>query len=190
MTDVDRIKDNLDYVTCAVRNGEVRGGIPALYFLWGPVIFIGFTLVDLAPRFTSIYFLVAGTAGGLFSWWLGTRNERRRGINNTALGRRYGLHWLITGVAFLLAFASMMSGSGWGGPELFLLVAGLSYSLAGVHLDRPLLYSGFLMLACYGVMVLLSPPYAWTLTGVLVGFALVGSGIAQRVANRPSGTAQ
>ncbi|WP_299939719.1 hypothetical protein [uncultured Microbulbifer sp.] len=180
MTDLDNIRDNLDYVSSAVRSGTSRDGIPALYFLWGLLIFIGFALPDLAPRFAAIYWLPASIGGGLVSWWLGERAERRQGINNTAFGRRYGLHWLVSGAAFLLVFISLISGQGEAGPELFLLVAGLSYSLAGVHLERPLLYSGLLMLACYGGMVLISPPYAWTLTGLVVGISLLWAGFAQR----------
>ncbi|WKD49633.1 hypothetical protein [Microbulbifer spongiae] len=180
MTDLNNIRDNLDYVSSAVRSGPSRGGIPALYFLWGLLIFIGFTLADFAPQLTGFYFLIVGPAGGLFSWWLGARTGRREGVNDAALGQRYGLHWLVSGAAFLLAFISLISAREAAGPELFLLVAGLSYSLAGVHLERPLLYSGLLMLACYGGMVLISPPYAWTLTGLVVGISLLWAGFAQR----------
>src|SRR3546814_6953924 len=50
----------------------------------------------------------------------------------------------------------------------FLLVGGLVYALAGVHLERPLLWVGVLMLAAYVVLVLLVPPHLWTVAGVMI----------------------
>ncbi|WP_323846257.1 hypothetical protein [Microbulbifer magnicolonia] len=186
MTDVEKIKENLDYVSSAVRAGDSHGGIPALYFMWGALIAIGFALPDLAPQLAAPYWLIAGIGGGLFSWWWGARNARRQGVNDTALGRRYGLHWTIAGVAFLLCFLPLAAGRlpAETGATNFLLAAGLAYALAGVHLERPLLYSGLLMLAAYGVLVLLSPPYAWTLTGLVAGAGLVWAGLGRRAALR------
>lgn len=180
MTNVDRLRDDLDYVSAAVRSGDTPCGIPALYFLWGGLLAAGFALPDFAPAIAGPYWLIAGIGGGLFSWWLGARTSRRKGINNTALGRRYGLHWIIAGAGFLLCFLPMLSGQvpPATGAANFLLVAGLTYALAGVHLERPLLYCGLLMLAAYGTLVLLAPPYTWTLTGLTVGAALAWSGIS------------
>src|SRR3546814_10286778 len=60
----------------------------------------------------------------------------------------------------------------------FLLVGGLVYALAGVHLERPLLWVGVLMLAAYVVLVLLAPPHLWTVASVMIALALVWTGIA------------
>ena len=60
----------------------------------------------------------------------------------------------------------------------FLFTTGLLYALAGVHLERPLLWSGLLMLAAYGVMTVFVPPYAWTITGVVIALSLVWAGLA------------
>ncbi|QFT56923.1 hypothetical protein [Microbulbifer sp. THAF38] len=188
MTDVEKLKDSLDFVSDAVRGNEAEGGIPSLYFLWGLLIFIGFASADLAPQITVYYFLVASTAGGLFSWWLGERTARREGINNSSFGRKFGWHWLVTGIGFLLILATMIAKPGVAGPELFLLLGGVSYSLAGIHLIRPLIYSGMLMLACYLLMILLTPPYAWALTGLVIGLGLLWTGLVQR-ARQTSGAA-
>ncbi|WP_444883176.1 hypothetical protein [Microbulbifer sp. PSTR4-B] len=189
MTDMEKLKDSLDFVSDAVRSNQVENGIPSLYFLWGLLIFIGFALADLAPQLTVYYFLVASTAGGLFSWWLGERTARRTGINNSTFGRKYGWHWMVTGIGFLLILATMIAKPNAAGPEQFLLLAGLSYSLAGIHLIRPLLYSGILMLASYLLIILLTPPYAWVLSGLAIGCGLVWTGLVQR-ARQTNGAAQ
>jgi hypothetical protein len=60
--------------------------------------------------------------------------------------------------------------------RVILLVLGLSYILAGVHLDRPVLWVGFLMIAAY-VALFFIHAYQWTLVGVVVAVALAAAGI-------------
>ena len=184
MTDVNKLQSDLDYISNAVRVDATAGGIPALYFLWALLIAVGFSLPDFAPRLAGVYWLFAGIGGGLFSWWLGARQSRRDGINNTQLGRRYGMHWALVGAAFLLCFLPLMLGRVT--PEMgganFLLVTGIAYGLAGVHLERPLLWCGILMLTAYGILVILMPPYIWTITGITVGIALCWAGFSRRAA--------
>ncbi|MCQ3830062.1 hypothetical protein HXX02_11440 [Microbulbifer elongatus] len=184
MTDVNKLQSDLDYIRGAIGEDATAGGIPALYFLWAALIAVGFSLPDLAPRFAGAYWLFAGTGGGLFSWWLGARESRRHGYNNAQLGRRYGLHWCLVGAAFLLCFLPLALGRV--SPEMgganFLLVTGIAYSLAGVHLERPLLWCGVLMLIAYGVLVVFMPPHIWTITGISVGAALCWAGFSRRAA--------
>lgn len=184
MTDVSKLQSDLDYISSAVRADATAGGIPALYFLWALLIAVGFSLPDFAPQLAGIYWLFAGIGGGLFSWWLGARQSRRGGVNNTQLGQRYGLHWCLAGAAFLLCFLPLTLGRV--PPEMgganFLLVTGIAYGLAGVHLERPLLWCGMLMLLAYGVLVVLMPPYIWTITGITVGIALCWAGFSRRAA--------
>lgn len=191
MTDVNKLQSDLDYISSALREDATAGGIPALYFLWGTLIAIGFSLPDFAPQLVGLYWLVAGFGGGLFSWWLGARQSRRHGVNNPKLARRYGLHWSLMGAAFLLCFIPLLLGRV--SPEMgganFLLVTGIGYGLAGVHLERPLLWCGILMLAAYGVMIALMPPYTWTITGSTVGLALFWAGLSRRAALRTAGGA-
>lgn len=185
MTTVDRIKQDLDYVASAVRHQDRPGGVPAIYFLWAAIIGIGFALPDFAPQHASLFWLICGIGGGLLSMWLGARQSRRAGINDVALGRRHGYHWLIAGVGFALCILPVVTGRvdiGLGVSN-FLLVAGLAYALAGVHLERPLLWSGLLMLAAYAVLMLFAPPYTWTLTGVAIAISLLWAGISARGAS-------
>jgi hypothetical protein len=179
MTTADQLKQDLDYVASAVRRQDHCNGVPEIYFLWAAIVAIGFALPDFAPRYAGLFWLVTGVGGGLASWWLGERDARRNGVHDVALGRRHGYHWLIGGIGFVLCALPAIVGRAEIGSVVsnFLLVAGLVYALAGVHLERPLLWSGLLMLAAYAVLVLFSPPYAWTITGIVIAVALVLSGL-------------
>lgn len=182
MTEANRLQQDLDYVAAAVRWHDHPAGLPLIYMLWSGVILVGFALPDFAPQYAGVFWFVAGIGGGLFSWWYGARHARRRGINDTALAKRYGYHWLIAGVAFVLgalpmAFGRVEPGIG---ASNFLLVAGIVYALAGVHLERPLLFIGVLMLTAYAVLVIASPPYVWTATGVVIAISLLWAGLAAR----------
>lgn len=182
----DLLKQDLDFIAQAVRRNDMPVGIPALYFLWAAITVVGFALPDFAPRQAGAYWFVMGTGGGLLSWWIGERDSRRQGLSNTELGRRYGYHWLICGFAFLLAGLPMFIGQvpPQYGASVYLLVAGMANALAGVHLIRPNLWSGLLMLVAYGVLVVFEPPYTWTITGLVIGVAMVWAGLYARAKRR------
>lgn len=185
-----RLQQDLDYVASAVRRHDRNPGVPAIYFLWAAIIPIGFALPDFAPRHASEFWLVASIGGGLLSWWLGARHGHRRGVNDLVLGRRHGLHWLVAGAGFLLCWLpalghglsmSIVAGN-------FLLVAGLAHAFAGVHLERPLLWSGLVMLAAYAVLSLYALPYTWTFTGLAIAVALAWAGWSARSGDGTAGT--
>lgn len=179
MASSDHLREDLDYVVGAVRHHDRPLGAPSIYFLWSAIVLVGFALPDLAPRAAGPFWLLVGTAGGLLSLWLGAREARRSGVNDTLQARRHGLHWAIGGIGFGLVALPMLLGRAEPAAVVpgFLLVAGLLYALAGVHLLRPLLWVGLLMLAAYAVMVVFAPPYAWTLTGIAISAGLLCAGI-------------
>lgn len=178
-TQHDRLKQDLDFVSNALRRGEDDRGYALLYFLWAALIAIGFALPDFAPKFALQYWVVAGLGGGLFSWWYGGRRQSVDGQRDARTGRRHGLHWLLCGVG--MGLVMMMGLSGSLEPRqmatLLLLTVGLAYGLAGVHLHPPMLPAGLIMLAASGAMMWLDLPYVWTATGLVVGVALVVAGI-------------
>ena len=175
MTTRDQLKDDLDYVSRAVRHNDASRGEPLLYVFWAVAVLVGFASADFAPRYTGPYWLVVGIGGGLFSGWYGARQQRLRGIRNRSEGKRWGLHWLVGGIAFFLTALPMFTGAidpKHGAPQ-FLLTTGIVYGLAGVHLDRPLLWCGLIALAGYAALLLLHLPYAWTATGVVMAACLL-----------------
>lgn len=194
MTENDQLKQDLDYIATAVRRRDRPAGVPAIFFLWAALIAVGFALVDFAhhlPQVFGAYWLVAGFGGGALSWWLGARDARRSGINDRELGRRYGLHWGIGGLAYLLTLLPLLlervpprqGGAG------FLFTTGLLYALAGVHLERSLLWAGLLMLAAYALLTAFALPYTWTIAGVVIAVALAWAGLAARRARAQVGCA-
>ena len=182
----DALKQDLDFIAEAVRRNDVSVGVPSIYFLWAALVAIGFALPDFEPQFAGTYWLTIGLGGGLLSWWLAARDERRQGLNNRELGKRFGFHWLICGIGFVLAGLPMLTGqvSAARGASVYLLMTGLAYALAGIHLIRPMLWSGLLMLAAYAVMVMFDPPYAWSLTGLVIALALLWAGLHARAKRR------
>lgn len=179
MVDTQQLQQDLDYVRAAVRRRERPIGIPAIYFFWAMAVLVGFASADFAPAATGLYWFVVGIGGGFLSWWLAARDERRRGVRNAELGRRYGLHWALGGVAYVLTALPLfvhqpVTNATAAAP--FLLTTGIVYGLAGVHLERPLLWAGLLALAGYVALVLFALAYAWTITGVLIAVCLAVSG--------------
>ena len=176
----DELQSNLDYVARAVRHHESPPGVPAIYFLWALLVLIGFALPDWAPRAAGPYWFVAGIGGGLLSVWLGMREGRRSGLIDRERGRRYSYHWLVAGIAFLLTGLPIALDrfEPHAGVANFLLIGGTAYALAGVHLDRPFLWSGLIMYAAYAAMMLFSPPYTWTFAGVATAAALAWAGVS------------
>lgn len=181
MNDSARLRDDLDYVASAVRRNDRDAGIPAIYFLWALIVAIGFALPDFAPALAAPFWIVCGIGGGLASWRLGERDSRRRGTLDRAEGLRHGWHWTVCGLAFLVCWTPVLRGAPLDTTVgNLLLVAGLGYALAGVHLERPLLWSGLIMLAAYALLSTVALPYTWTLTGLAVALALAIAGIGAR----------
>lgn len=179
MSQLETARENLDYVASTLRRAAPASPQDAtIYFLWAVLVAIGFALPDFAPQFAGPYWFVAGIGGGLLSWWLGARGAKRAGVVDRDLGRRYGWHWIIGGLGFILAALPMATGviDPANGASLFLLVGGILYLLAGVHLDRGIAPSGALMLAAYVVLLVAHPPYVWTVTGLVIAVALVWAG--------------
>jgi hypothetical protein len=178
MTDIDNLKDDLAFVRAAIDRGRDDRGTAPSYFLWAAIIGVGFALADFAPRLAWPFWLVAGIGGGIASVWLGHRHGAQRGVQDPAVGRRHGAHWLLTGVAIAVPMTAIWLGRVPApvAAPMVLATVGLGYSLAGIHLHPPLRWAGYALLA--GAVVLLWPiPYAWTATGLTVALALALGGV-------------
>ena len=175
MADTQSIQQDLAYVRAAAdRSRSVH--IPSIYLLWAVICLIGFPLVDFAGPgswWIPVYWLTAGPFGGVLSWWLGYRGAHRAGQVNQEEGRRWAFHFLAFGATGLLGFGMVaVDQLTWPGlTSLWILLIGLTYTLAGLHLERRMLPVGIVVLAGY-LVALFVPEYGFTTMGVLVAVAL------------------
>lgn len=175
---LDHLKDDLAFVRAAVGRGRDDRGTAPSYFMWAAIIGIGFALPDFAPKLAWPFWLFAGLAGGAASVWLGKRHGERRGVQDPAVARRHGWHWLLTGLAIAVPMTAIWLGRlpAPVAAPMVLATVGLGYALAGVHLHPPLRWAGFALLAGAFVLLLWPMPYLWTATGLSVAAALVVGG--------------
>lgn len=189
----ERIKDDLAYVKDAVeRTGNVH--VPAVYLMWAAIGLVGFSMPDFITNgwvgwsYSSIgwYWAVMGPVGFAASWWLSMRANDRVGQMSRRTGIRWGLHWAAFGATGVLGIALALSGHvGW---EVFgvlwVLLLALSYTLAGVHLERRLLPIGIALGVGY-LTILFLPNYGWIAAGVLTAAALTAQAFIGARADGP-----
>ena len=189
----EQIKDDLAYVKDAVeRTGEVH--VPAVYLMWAAIGLVGFSIPDFITNgwvdwsYSSIgwYWAVMGPVGFAASWWLSMRANDRAGQISRRTGIRWGLHWAAFGATGVLGIALALSGHiGW---EVFgalwVLLLALSYTLAGVHLERRLLPIGIALGVGY-LTILFLPRYGWIAAGALTAAALTAQAFIGARANGP-----
>jgi len=185
MAEMKQVKSDVSYVREILQVSERDQGPVAIYYLWAALVLVGFPLVDFAPGYVvGLYWAIAAPLGFVISAFLGWRDSQRRGQVRRDVGIRYGLHWLGMMVAIFSAAALGATGAiaqqevG----RVILLIITLAYFLSGVHLDRPMLWVGLLMMAGYLALFFI-PAYVWTILGILVAVALTITGLIERRKN-------
>jgi hypothetical protein len=179
MSETKRVEEEIRYVRGLVSESD-RGTAPAsIYLMWAAICLVGFPLVDFAPRYVGLFWTFAGPIGAIASMILGWRHSARMGQLRRDVGIRHGLHWAGTLVAVFLVVPLGTSGTvEWSvAHRVILLILAFSYFLAGVHLERPILWVGLLMIAAYVALFFIAA-YEWTIVGVAVAVALVVAGFA------------
>jgi len=173
-----RIGDDLEYVRDVVRQSKAASGPASIYFLWAVISLVGFSLPDLAPRWVGRFWIVASPAGFLLSAILGYRYHGSIGQVSRELGYRHMLHWgsllVIIFAAAGLGIAGVVSWDHFG--QVILLLLALSYFLAGVHLDRAMVWIGLLVFIAYFATFAM-PRWGWTISGVGVALGMMAAGV-------------
>lgn len=166
--------NDLSYVKQALDRDRSSPFPASIAVLWAVICAVGFVLNDVAPANAGLYWAIASPAGFLVSCWLGYRAARAQG----ELDRREGMRWAMHFGTLLVALFVGASGAALGAftgsqmGAIALLINGVVFLLAGVHLARPLAWVGALMLG--GVpTVLLVERWQWTLVGAFVVVALL-----------------
>lgn len=174
----ETLASDIRYVRALVdKSGS--GSFPrSVYLLWAIICLAGFSMIDLAPKLTGLFWMVAGPGGGILSAVLGHRAGVRIGQLNRETGVRHALHWggmlLVILLAVLLAMRGFVHGTVLS--QVILLVVALGWWTAGVHFDRSfLLFALVTMLGFVGTLFITS--YIWTAIGVLTAASLAGSAL-------------
>lgn len=172
------VEEDLGYVRDVVSRSEGDAGPRAIWWLWGVISAVGFSLIDLRPAWVPEFWTVAAPLGFVLSAWLGWRHSRSIGQESRREGLAWMMHWGATLVACFLVVPLATTGvlEGAGVAMAILLVTALAYFLAGVHLSRPLVWIGGLIAAGYLAVVYLEGPM-WIVVGLVVGAALFATGM-------------
>jgi len=174
----NEVQSDLAYVRGLVRRSEHDPSPTSIYLLWAVLVFVGFGLVDFAPKVVGFYWFFAGPLGALASALLGRRANLRGGQIQREEGVRHALHW--GGMLVLTALAVVLAATGripW--PEVsrvILLIVAFGWWSAGVHFDRVFLWlGGLMMLGFVGTLVI--PAYSWTALGAAIAVGLIVAAI-------------
>jgi hypothetical protein len=172
----NQLQSDIAYVRETVVRAEGPRAPSSIPLLWAAIVAVGFPLADFAPARVGLFWMIAGPAGFVASCALGWWDARRRGQLNRSEGAKWSAHWggllLAIGLGSLLIPSHQVSQKGFG--SVILLLLSLVYFLAGVHLDRRLLWIGLLTAAGY-VAVLFLTGYVWTIVGGVLAVSLVVS---------------
>ena len=176
MSNKQSLEEDLAYVRAAAeQSADVN--VPAIYLLWAAICLCGFSLVDIvgpASVWIGYFWLFTTPAGFAITIWLARGARRRAGVVDRRGGSRWALHFLGFVAAGLLGYAAVATGQlTWAGFSLhWILLAALTYYLAGLHLERRLLPISLLLVAGY-LISLFMPGYGFIAAGVLAAIALV-----------------
>jgi peptidoglycan/LPS O-acetylase OafA/YrhL len=179
MTETRQLQDDLHYVRHIVtqRDRQLPPGTAAIYYVWAAYTLIGYTLIDLAPRYSGPFFAIGGFAAGILSAFIGYRASRRSGEYDSHTNRAAGLHWgggVILSIAATIALTAVippLREKTYAG-QLTVVMIGIVYYLAGIHFDRTFLWLGPILILG-GICVAFIPHYGWTLLGLIIAAGLV-----------------
>jgi hypothetical protein len=188
MTEMEQLEADLGYVRQAVQKSDGGRSVAAIHLLWAVLVPIGFALMDFAPQYVPVYWTFAGPAGFVVSGGLGWRAAVARGQLSHREGRHEALHWGATmGVIFLSVPLVATGRVGQDEFGMFItLVLALSYFLAGVHAERPLLAVGVVLMLGYASLWFV-PAYRWTFIGALASGALIVTALVSRAPEARAG---
>ena len=180
MENSKHIHEDISYVRDLVSRSERDRAPAAIYLMWAAICLVGFPLADFATEYVGFYWMVMGPAGTIMSAILGWRHSAKIGQASRSVGIRHGQHWVATLAAvFLVVPLGVRGVVEWGEVhQVMLLILAFSYFLAGVHLERPIMWVGLLMACAYVVMFFVTT-YEWTLVGIVVAVGLAVAGLSR-----------
>ncbi len=176
----NKIESDIGYVKDLVTKSGSSTSPASIYILWAAILIVGFSLIDFAPRWVGLFWMIAGPAGGMLSGFLGYKAGANKGQMNREIGIKHALHWsgmmVIVFLAILLGLKGLVHGVV--NSQVILLVVALGWWTAGVHFDRIFLWLGGIMVLGF-LGTLFMDKYAWTTMGALLGIVLIVTAIRQ-----------
>lgn len=133
---------DFQYVKRVIVDADTPNSHPYIYLLWGVIVLAGYTLAEFNTSLLNEYWLIATPIGIAGSYWLGARQGKQSGQISSKLGSLYLQHFGLLTLAIFLAAVS-------GQYQSILLIIGIGYCLAGIHLERTMLWIGLLTLLAY-----------------------------------------
>jgi hypothetical protein len=182
MVNVSQIQDDLQFVRQSISKRQSRGPIEGPYYAWAVYALIGYALIDFAPHYANAFFGIAWIPAAIVSGILVRRAKAIRGEVNRAFHGKLLMHWLggcvlavACSIGLALAIPDLQKGIASG--QVSLVLIGMVYFLAGVHIDRSFLVLGPIVMIC-GIVVGFIPHYGFTIVGVIFALGLVLAGLA------------
>lgn len=184
MTQSDQAARDLEFVRGALEAHGESGGREtpvSVGIMWAAIILLGCLGNDFIPQWAWLFWVTAAPVGSMLSGVLSGRRAAQMGEMHARIGMLNGMHWSCLFWApipiILLAVMGKIDGQTCG--TLMLLVSGVVWYLAGVHLDRRWTLPGIAMVAAAAILVWVHK-YPWTIAGVigagsvLVSFLVIG----------------
>src|SRR4051794_41527104 len=82
-----QLQEDLRFVREAVAHREAGFRRPvAIYWVWAVYVLVGYSMIDLAPRYCGWFFMIGGVVGGILSTVLGRRADRLGGGHGRGAG--------------------------------------------------------------------------------------------------------
>jgi hypothetical protein len=176
MTETDQIRDDLSFVRAAVARRDsspLRFSTP--YYFWAVYVLIGYSLLDINPAWANWFFSLAwvpvvAACGIAEHFW-----KIRHGEINRETDQKITRHFFYGSVLAVAAVIGLACcNPAFRGPvtgQVMVVLLGIIYFLAGVHLDPSFLWLGPVLIVG-GVTVGLVPHYGWTALGIVIAGGL------------------
>ena len=181
MVDVSQIQDDLRFVRQTIDKRQVQPLVGAPYYVWAVYVFVGFLLADFKPSYSNSFFLIAFIPALILSGLVVRRVKAHMGELDATFHRRLMWHYLGGCTLAVIATAALANlnpefNKGLASAQISLVLIGMVYFLAGIHIDRTLAFVGPLMMAG-GIFLGHIPHYPFTVMGVIVGGGLCVAGL-------------
>jgi hypothetical protein len=176
MTQPNQLQDDLSFVRDVVaRRDRSPLVFSTPYYIWAVYVLIGYCLLDVNAHWANWFFLLAwfpaGAATGIAKhFWI-----RKHGEVDAVMSRKHKLHFQVGGMLAVAAVIGLACcAPGFRGEitgQVCVILFGMIYFLAGVHLDRSFLWLGPVLIVG-GIVVGFVPHYGWSALGVVISGGL------------------